>query len=190
MIPHPPQIGDYAITQSKRLRFTTSAAIAQEITYQNLLDCVLFTTSAIAPFTLFNQVRVKNVKVWALPVVGSSSSVMVIFNGATLGTTGDRVVHQDSSMGIEPAFVTARPRTKTLASMFQTNSSANAFYLNCPINSVVDVSLDFRSDALGNAAPAQNASVGATPGEVAFRGLDGLAAATSKFTIPSGLVQI
>jgi len=191
MIPHPPAIGDYAITQSKRLRFTAAAAVSQNITYQNLLDTVLIGAgNATPPTDLFFQVKVRSIKVWALPVIGQSSTVTVIFNGTTAGSQGDRVVHTDASMGIEPAFINARPREKTLASMWQTSVAQLAFFLECPTGSIIDVSLDFRSDVTGSSVNAQNSALIATIGAMAFRGLDGLAVATSKFTIPTALLQL
>jgi len=189
-IPHPPSIGDYAVTQSKRLRFTTNAAVAQEITFQNLLDTVLFSVTASFPYDVFQQVRIRKIRLWSLPSLGTSSTVVVIFNGTTLGTQGDRVVHTDASMGIEPAFLDVRPRQTALASMWQTSLANNAFYIEVPTGSIIDISLDFRSDTQGVATSAQNVSAGATVGALAFRGLDGLAIAGTKFTPPAGLNTI
>jgi hypothetical protein len=190
LIPHPPQINGYEIIHSKTLRFTTAAAAALTISYQNLLDLVLFTTSATAPFDLFKMVKIRFVKVWAVPILGTAVSVEVMFDGVTAGSQGDRRVHTDTSMGIEPAFVTARPLAKTLAANFQLSSGSSAFFIDCPAGAVVDVGLDFKSDTLGTAVAAQNVSAGATTGVVAFRGLDGLPQATSNFTVPTGLLQI
>jgi len=189
-IPHPPPIGDYAVTQSKRLRFTTNGAIGQEITFQNLLDCILISSTAILSYDLFNQVRIKKIRVWSMPAIGTSNTVIVIFNGSTLGTQGDRVVHTDASMGIEPAFLSVRPRETTLASMWQGSLANNAFYIETPTGAIVDVSLDYRSDTQGVPIAAQNAPAGAVIGALAFRGLDGLASAATKFLPPSGLYVI
>jgi len=191
MIPHPPPINGYEVKHSRTLRFTTNAAVSQSITWANLLDCILFTTSAIAPYDLFFAARIKRVKIWAIPSVGTSVSATVIFNSAASGEIGDRKVHQDSSMGIEPAFLNVRPEKNSLTSKFQISNSQIAFFLEAPTGSVIDIDMDYRSDVLGNEpVAAANASVGATIGVVAFRGLDGLAVATSKFTIPTSLYAI
>lgn len=191
MIPHPPQLIGYEVQYSRTLRFIAAAAFNNSINYQNLLDLILFTTSAIAPYDLFKTVRVKCVECWALPAIASATSVTVIFDGQTAGSQGDRRVHTDTSMGIEPAHVKARPDPKSLASNFQLFGTAVAFYLDIPAGCVIDVSLDFKGDAIGSAAvAAQNASVGATVGVIAYRGLDGVAVAGTNFTVPGGIYQI
>lgn len=190
-IPHPPPINGYEVKHNKTLRFTTNAAVSQSITWSDILDCILFTTSAIAPFDLFFAARIRRIRVWALPILGTSSSVTVIFNSAATGEIGDRKVHQNSSMGIEPAYINCGPEKNSLASKFQISNSQIAFFLEAPTGSVIDLDMEYRSDVLGNEpVAAQNASVGATVGVVAFRGLDGLAVATSKFTIPTSLYAI
>jgi hypothetical protein len=148
------------------------------------------TTSATAPYDLFKMVKMKAIKVWALPVLGQTSSVTVIFDGVTAGSQGDRKVHTDTSMGIEPAYVSAQPSAKSLASMYQLSSGAECFFLDCPAGAVVDVMLDFISDTLGTAVAAQNPSVGATVGIIAFRGLDGAPLVSTYFAVPAGLTQI
>jgi hypothetical protein len=191
MIPHPPQINGYEVTHSKVLRFRTTSAQFIAVTYQNLLDTILMTTSATAPFDLFSQVRVRSVRVWAIAAQGVTNSASVIFDGGTAGSTGDRKVHTDTSMGVEPAYVNARPAPKSLASMFQVSSDAIAFQLDVPTQAVVDVALDFRSDVQGNnPVAAQNVSVLSTVGVIAQRGLDGLAVASSQFVSPAGVYTI
>jgi hypothetical protein len=184
MIPHPPPIRDYAITHERRLRFVTSSAFAGNITFQNLLDTLLVATTTIQGADLFSAVRLKFVEVWALPVLGNVSTVQVIYDGNAVGAVGDQRVHTDSSMGIEPAHVRARPGTRTTGAAFQESSTNIAFYLNVPTGSVVDVSLSFKQNLLNGAVIAQNALVGATAGAQYLRGLDGLAVATTKFPPP------
>jgi len=190
MIPHPKQINGYELRHNKTLRFVCKTAFAANITYQNLLDTILFTSSAIAPYDIFYMVRVSRVSVWALPTIGTSSTVSVVFDGTTAGSQGDRSVHTDNSMGVEPAYVSCSPATDTLASKFQITSAANAFLLECPVGAIVDVNLEFHSDTLGVPIAAQNASVGATVGIIAYRGLDGQALAATSFTVPPSVVQI
>jgi hypothetical protein len=190
MIPRPPPINGYEVKHNKTLRFIATSAIAQGFTFQNLLDTILFTSSAVAPYDLFYMVRLRRVKCWALPIIGSATTVTVVFDGVTAGSLGDRQIHTDASMGIEPAFVNAAPQSKSLASLFQVSSSAVAFILDCPTGSVIDVQLEFHSETLGTAVAAQNASVASIVGVIGYRGLDGLAVATSKFAVPTGLIQI
>jgi hypothetical protein len=190
MIPRPPAINNYEVKHSTTLRFTTSAAVNQFITFANLLDTILVNTTTIAAFDLFFAVKIRRIKVWALPILGSSSSVSVIFNGTTAGFVGDRIVHQDSSMGIEPAFLNVSPKKDTLSSMFQISSAVNAFFIDAPVNSVIDLDLSFRSDLLGIAVAAAQATVGGVAGAIAFRGMDGLAKAASNFVVPTGFNSV
>lgn len=180
VIPHPPPIRDLSIIHETRLRFVCSAAFNGNITFQNLLDTMLMAATAVLGYNLFSAVKVKYVETWANSIVGSTTSVTVVFDGQTAGSIGDQRVHQDSSMGIEPAHVKAKPAPKTLASLFQVNSVANAFFLNVPVGTIIDVGLSFKQNLLGSAVAEQNALVGATVGAVYFRGLDGVAVAATK----------
>lgn len=190
LIPHPPPLGQYEVIHNRTLRFLANSAVNQNITYQNLLDTILFTTSATVPYDLFYMVKINRVKAWAMNVVGSTESIQVCFDGTTPGSLGDRVLHTASSMGLEPAFLSCAPRPKTLASMFQISSTNNAFNLVCPTGTVIDISLSFKGDSFGTAVQAQNVSVGATVGVIAYRGLDGLAQATTKLGPPVGLYLV
>jgi hypothetical protein len=184
---HPPSIGSYGITHTTRLRFTSNAAFSGNITFQNLLDAIVLAQSALNLYDLFHTVKVRRVQVWAIPAQGTTTSVQVAFAGISTQWAGDAAVHTDTSMGIQPAYVSARPAPKSVAADFQQSATNTAFNLVCPIGSVIDVSLSFRNIP-GYANLASNASVGATVGAISFRGLDGLAAATSKFVPAVGPV--
>jgi len=178
-IPHPMPLSKYQMTHSVNLRFTANTAVAQSITFQNLLDTVLVATTAVAGANLFYMVRVRKVEVWAILAIGTATSCSVIFDGTTAGLIGDRDIHVDTSMGVEPAHVVARPTARTLAGNFQINSAASAFRIDCPGGSVIDVHLSFVGN-FGAVAAAANALVAANAGATYLRGLDGLAIATSK----------
>jgi hypothetical protein len=183
---HPPQINGYEITHQKRLRFTVTASVnAQVVTYQNLLDLVLVATTAIAGFDLFDIVQVNQVEVWSAAALGTPTSVSVSF----VTVTGDRSVHTDTSLGVKPAYVRAMPSERSLASFWQVSAAGNAFVIQAPAGSVVDVTLSFRT-ASATPTAAQNALVGANPGEIYFRGLDGLAAAATNFPSIPGVPVI
>jgi len=180
MIPHPPQLDRYEIRHSQTLRFVTNASVQSNITFQNLLDTILLATSATAVYDMFDLVKINFVKVWGISSIGSVTTVQVAFEGQTIGQTGDNDIHTDTSVGVEPAYVCARPARKSLASDFQPSTAALAFILIAPSASVVDVSLSFRS--LPNQATlAQHVAVGATVGSYDYRGLDGLATSTTQF---------
>jgi len=190
IISHPPPIQGFEVKHTTKLRFITNAAVNQNFTYQNLLDAICIATTAIAPYDLFSSVKLKQIEVWSIAAVGTSSSCSVVFDGATAGSVGDLVTHTDTSTGIEPAHLKVRPQKKTLASNYQLSSAAVAFYMDLPtVGSIVDVSLVFRGSTQGAALAAQNASIGAIVGSTFWRGIDGLAVATTKFLAPPGVQQ-
>lgn len=177
-ISHPPAIGNQLITVNKVMRFTSNAAFDASITYSDLLDTWLVASTATVGHQLFTAVKVNSVKVWGMPIIGSSSTVAVTFGSLTTGFVGDRSVHTDTSMGVQPAHVNARPKAKSLASMFQVAGNVVAFTLTCPSGSVIDVDVTFKS-TLAYAVTAQAALSSATAGYQYFRGLDGEAKAAS-----------
>jgi len=182
IISHPPQITGIQLKHSATLRYRATAAfLPTAITFQNLLDTMLVATTATAGSDLFQTVKIRRVRIWGMPAVGGSASVSVEYSGLTAGIVGDQQIHTDTSMGVQPAHVDARPSAKSLASDYQLSSAAIAFSISGPAGSVIDVELSFRSQFAVSNAAAQNALVGATAGQQYLRGLDGLATATSNF---------
>jgi hypothetical protein len=161
IIPRPPPLNALPIRHNGAFRFITNAAVADlGISFQNLLDLVLLTTSAIAAFDLFLVVRIRRIRMWAAAVVGNATTVSLAYTGGTAGAIGDQRIHTDTSMGIEPAYLSVRPAGKSLLANFQESSTAQAFQLSCPSGTVIDLDLSFMG-LYGAAVAAQNASVGA-----------------------------
>jgi len=182
MIPHPPAIANIAITHSVKLRFTSAAAFQQTvITYQNLLDTLLFAVAPTSGANLFQQVRIRAVEMWALSVVGTATTVQCEFASGVAGEVGDAAVHADTSMGIQPAHVRARPAPRSGTALFQKSSANQAFTITGPSGTVVDVELSFKGLPAPLVTFCQNALVAATGGAWYFRGLDGLAVAGTNF---------
>jgi len=187
MISHPPPIGDYLITHKVKLRFLATNAFNGTVTYQNLLDTICIATSATALSDLFHQVKIRKIEVWSIAQVGTPASCSVQFNNGNItGLFGDAKFHTDTSMGIEPAYVSAKPSPNSLPDLFQVSSGSTAFTIECTAGSVIDVSLILKQR---NAAQitAGNVGVGLTAGTLYFRGLDGIAIATSDLLPPSNL---
>jgi hypothetical protein len=178
LIAHPPPIHPQII-HHQRMRFVSNAAVFKNITFQNLLDSIGVSVTAILGYQLFDEVRLGSVEVWSLPALGASNLVTVQFSGATVGSLGDGAVHSDNSMGIEPAHVLARPNSSSQSAQWQLSAAANAFALTCPAGSVVDVTCSFRMLTTQAPVALQNAYVAATIGDVYYRGLDGLAVAAT-----------
>jgi len=179
-IPHPPPIRPQ-ITHRQRMRFTATTAqttASNSITFRNLLDTINFASSAIAAYALFDQVRVNFVEIWAAPVQGNApAQVALEYSGQTTGQAGDGRVYSDTSMGIEPAHIKAAPARLSAAAFWQATSANAAFQITCPVASVIDVDLSYRTVQSDNPALVQNVPAGATTGQLYYRGLDGLAIA-------------
>jgi hypothetical protein len=181
---HPPQLNDYNITHSRTLRFTSvAAALNTSISSMNLLDCVLIADTATTGFQLFDVVKIKRVSVWGQAALATPSTVSVYFESQN---SGDEIIHTDTSLGIQPAYVCAVPSPKSLAS-FYSNSGNGAFVnITCPAGSIIDVHCNFRTSNIPP-TPVLSPLVGATPGELYYRGLDALPIATTNFPPPVGI---
>jgi len=183
IITHPPQLPSYGITRDVRMRFSVIAAAASNITFQNLLDMVLLAVGTTSAFDLFQAVRVNSVEIWAIAALGTPATAILVFDGATVGAAGDQKTHTDTSMGVEPAHVKARPDPLTQAGQFQASSANVAFFVNVPAGAVIDVSVTLRQPVDGSAVASQNVLVGATTGAVYYRGLDGKTVALTNFPV-------
>jgi hypothetical protein len=182
MIPHPPPLGDFGIKRDVRVRFRANAAFTGSITFQNLLDIFNMAATAATAFDLFLSVKIKAIEVWCNALTNDTATVTVVFDGGVAGIVGDQKIHTDSSMGIEPAHIKARPARQTGAALFQLSSAANAFFITVPEGAIVDLELSFRQPLGGGTVATQNVPAAATAGVLYMRGLDGVAVAASKFT--------
>jgi len=183
IIAHPPQLPSYGITRDVRLRFQALAATGQAITFQNLLDTILVAIGATTAADLFEGVRVNSVEMWAIAALGTPATLVLVYDGTTVGAMGDQKTHTDTSMGIEPAHVKAGPDRLTQAGQFQPSSANTAFRIDVPAGTVIDVSLTLRQPVLGQVVSSQNGLVGATAGTVYYRGLDGKTTALTNFPV-------
>jgi len=161
------------------MRYIGTAAFNLGVTYQNLLDTWLFTTTTTVAYDVFATVKLRRVSIWANPVIGTASSVTVGFRGLTVGQAGPGSEATDTSIGISPAHVSLRPNMKSQAAQYQPSSANVAFDIEGPAGSVIDVEATFQQ-IFGYTKAAQNAIVG-TAGFIAVRGLDGLASASTNF---------
>lgn len=186
MISHPPPINGLELRTSVTLRFRATAAATLAVTYTNLLDAYLVATTATAGSQVFQTCKIRRVQLWATAAVGTPVSVSLEFSGVTTGVTGDQQTHSDTSMGIQPAHVSARPNARSLAADYQLPSAAVAFTITVPAGGVIDVECSYRGQFNAATACAQ-ALVGAVPGAFYLRGLDGLAVAATNFIPEYGL---
>jgi hypothetical protein len=170
------------------LRFQVATPVTQLVTFTDLLDCMLIATSATAVYQQYDFVRVKFVEVWCASItLGIPVTVSVTFNGGSSnGAVCDGRIISDTVMGSEPAHVKAYPDPLSICGQWQTNNStSSAFTLVTPANAIVDVMVEYKNVV---SAPelAQVVAVGATIGQTYYRGLDGVAIATTKFVPITG----
>jgi hypothetical protein len=195
IVPHPPMIRGVELQHKVTLRMIALQTIAQDIQYRNLLDIMLVAISTTAGVDLFETVRINRVRIWGPPnnlasAPGTPSSIRLEFSGTVAGATGDQQLYTDTSMGVEPAFIDARPSPKSLASNFQISAAITAFSINCPLGTVVDLGLVLRSQFGNTNAACSSALVAATAGSQYLRGMDGLPIATSLWRPEFVAIQI
>jgi len=187
---NPPEIRSFGVHQAvRRMRFNCITAFDGEITYQNLLDSVLFASAAAVGYNLFIAVKVRYVEIWSqpTPVAVGTNAAALTFNGSGAGFTGDQQIHTIPSGGQNMGHMKCVPRKDCFASMFQVSSNNGVFDLTCQVGCIIDVVVDFQRPFQATAILCQNALVGATTGAVYTRGLDGVAVAASKLPSQSNL---
>jgi hypothetical protein len=177
----PPTINPQ-LTHQQRFRFQCTTAGFQNITFADLLDLFLVATSATAVYDIFDAVKVKSVEIWAASVsFGAPLSIALEFNGANAaGLSGSAKAYSDTVMSTEPAHLLCKPGKNTASGMWNESSSNVAFSITVPVNAIIDVDLSFRN-LVSPPQLAQVVAVGATAGQFYYRGLDGVALATTKF---------
>lgn len=184
----PPLI--YDVRMKQLFRFTSVAGCTRtSISWTDLTDLICVATSAVTAVKLFQFVRLKYVEVWDDAVAGSNASVSVTFDETDTNQASERKTYTDTSIGIEVAHVKCFPARDSLTSNWHGVSGNNAFELTLSQGAIIDVMLELRNQ--GNSAIAcQSAVVAATLGATYYRGLDGLAIATTNFLPPDGPVRI
>ncbi len=184
----PPLIRTQTFQNNFRTRFTFNTginAVSQNITVQNVLDTILHAKTTTTGSDVFHSVRIRSVNVYAAQAnnvtsAPNTSSIAVVFQGGGISLGGDGGEYAASMLGTEPTMLRAVPRKNSFAGSFQVSSSQVLFILDIPAyaQGVIDVVADYRTSIVTNVS-CQNALVGATAGCLYFRGLDGLAIATS-----------
>lgn len=189
VIPRPLAIPNVGQVRNVRVRYVTTGTVALAITYHNLLDSQLVATTAVAGFQYYDLVRIRAIEMWSYSPSGTTT-ISLAYVGRALGAVGDDNAHTDTSIGMEPAYLKAVPSKGSTASMFQPDTTNTAFNIYCPTATIIDVHFSFRTALEGNAPVAvTQALVGAQPGMMYFRGIDGAALASTLFR-PQGTPQL
>jgi hypothetical protein len=178
---HPPPIRPQ-LTHRQRMRFQCTTAGTQSVTYADLLDLYLVATSATAVYDVFDAVKINFVEIWSAPVsFGAPLSCALEFNGGTTaGIVGDARAFSDTSMSGEPAHIKCVPSPKSSTGMWNESSGNTAWTMTTAVNAIIDVDVSFRN-LISPPQLGQVVAVGATAGQFYYRGLDGVATATTKY---------
>lgn len=187
---HPPSLASQALQRTVRLRFATNAAaVNQTITFTNLMDTQVVAATTTAGFQMYDMVKIKHVEVWGYSPSGAVT-VSVTFDGKGVGLLGNSKLFSDTSIGVSPAHVCARPDKRSQVAQWQASNTNAAFQITCPSSSVVDVYVSLQNNYDGETKNAiTQALAGATAGVLYQRGLDGLAFAATKF-YPQGITGV
>ena len=182
---HPPPFGA-AVVYNKVYRFQANAAVTQiPITMTNLLDMLAVATTATTATRLCASMRLRKVSLWGPPASTLVPvTVALEFNtgAAATGLGSPSTLRSDTSVGAtEPAHVVGRPPANGLAGMwFAGGGTTQLMLITGPINTIVDVEVQYVLQNGEAPVALAAAPVGATAGEVFVRALDGVAAATTQ----------
>jgi hypothetical protein len=170
-------------TTSMKLKFNCGTATTSSVTWANLLDTVVFAATSTSVYDLFYSARLHSVEVWLPPQVAGVATSAQFTLAFDSPSQGDQRVWSCYS-GPTGGYLKAKPSNHSInGMMWQNSSSVGCFTVNnCPIGALIQVNVTFRTRmGSGSAIAAAQAASGATAGTVYFRGLDGLAIASTKF---------
>jgi hypothetical protein len=180
----PPVNAAFQIRQTLRFLVNT-AQVSKNITAANILDTICFATTATAASQVFEFIRVRRIRLWAMGDGQVPTTVVLFLPGPQ---KCDGVYITDTSMSVSPAMLSHKPSPKSLVGFWQPTGTDVLMQLSAPAGAVLDLDVDFRTQ-MGGAAVAVGASVtGATAGVLYRRGCDNLPKATTQFfpQIPDG----
>jgi len=186
---HPKMEPSYEVTYRKKIRWITLNNLAQaNYTWSNLIDMIGVAVTATSGYNLFRMVRLHSVEVFDIGATqGAVSSCAVAFNENDTNQGGSGTFFSDMSFGVVPGHVKAIPPQDSLTSKWHVGfgpNTVNAFQLTCSSGSVIDIDVEYKGSTTAQVNGEALALVGAVVGATFWRGLDGLAVATSKFTNP------
>lgn len=182
-IPLPSGLQGVGVIQTPmRLRFTCVTQTTSTITWANILDTVIMATTSTQAADLFYACRLKAVRVWTPPQAGTAAyQATIAFDSPSQGDQRVWIV----SSGPMGGYCECKPSKKASINgrMWEDSSSVGAFTVNSmPVGTLLELDVVFRNRfGTGSATIAAQAGSGMTAGTIYLRGLDGLAAASTKF---------
>jgi hypothetical protein len=174
---HPPQLKT-AVSCTHTFRFKASSALtAVQIQAHFLNDLIQVAATTTTAYTIIDTFRIKRVTMWG-PMASDLVPVTVSLEWVDAVTQLDsnRALHSDTSMGSNRcAFISCKPPKMTTSVMWQGDSTNPAFILNGPVNTIVDVTLQFTiiNNLNGDDNPVAITVAGAAVGQVYMGRLDG-----------------
>ncbi len=181
-IPNPGGLQAYGTIQCPmKLKFTCTTATTSTITWANILDTVVVATTSTQLADVFYSARLKAVRIWTPPMAGNNAyQATIAFDSPSQGDQRVWVV----SSGPTGGYCECKPSKNSInGKMWEDSSSVGVFTVNSmPVGTLIELDLVFRSRlGPGSAALAAQAGSGLTAGTIYLRGMDGLAAASTKF---------
>ncbi len=146
---NPPQFVSN-IRNSHKFRFVASAAYNSQVSDTAILGvpgavCTVVNTTAAMMTQCF---RIKKIEVWAAPAAqGSSATVSLDWIG--LANSPNLEVSDTTLSVARNAHIIAVPPINSLAHFWNRGSNTAMFTLVCPINSIIDVTLEYILDDVG-----------------------------------------
>jgi len=177
-----------SIQIAQTFRFQAKAAFLNTAIFlQALFDMLNVAETAVTATQLLQSLKFKEIRMWGPPAsslipVTVSVEFPSINGGAAI--SGPTRVWSDTSIGAtEVAFVQRKPVKGSYQSFWQAPDPAATGFLTIsgPANTVIEIQILGVLLLGGGVTAVANAPVGAVPGQIYVRGLDGLAAAGTNF---------
>lgn len=170
----PPFVATFVV--KRKIRFQCTAALtAKTLQIADFGDLWMTTPTAATGFQIANFVRIRKIEMWGpmaadlIPVTCS-----VEWAGTTIGLMGKSSIQSDTSMGADrPAHVASRPPPGSqIAQWFACQGNQTVVILNAPVQTVLDLTIEFVVRDDGTATAVATVPAGATVGATYVRALD------------------
>jgi len=153
------------------------------VSRKELLNLVLVATSGITTARIFEAIRLTRLRLWVNPPTGGSVSTTGSIEW--VGQNAPSIIKQDTSMGIEPAYVQTKPPPRSSDqwwSMSGSDESDDLFTITVYGTAILDVHVSVR--LVDTEAPtAGSVPVAATLGQLYYNYLD---SDSSSVWVPQG----
>jgi hypothetical protein len=173
-IPRPPRYLPEVVI-GWTFRYQCSAAISNlQITNNNLAQLVYMASTTTVGYPIYSPYKIRRVQIWS-PMASDLVPVTcsIEFTKAdSSGSISRAMLVSDTSMGASTcAYVDAKPRSDSMAALYQYPSTDGFMRITCPTASVIDVHVTFVLAA--SSAVASLTTSGLTAGRLYYGRLDG-----------------